>query len=308
MRSDCIAHRAGRRVRAIAALAVVVPAMALALASPALAGPPPQGIFKIFTECPYEDSAVEQCLYAKTTSGEFSLGADAVPITKTLILQAGLVEISGHPNEDELIAATDGETLSKTELSVPGGLSGLVACAGLTKPDREQCETVFEDGYTSVTATLELAASAKPLGIFDEEDLSEETGAALTLPARIHLKNVLLGNSCYVGSAASPIALALTTGETDPPAGFTPIEGAFGTPDVLEQYGQQLLRITEDSLVENDFSEPGAEGCGEYAGTKGFLDSTIDAKLKLPDGAGYNTASFDGELNLATSAAVIASK
>lgn len=234
--------------------------------------------------------------------------ADAVPITKTLILQAGLVEISGHPNEDELIAATDGETLSKTELSVPGGLSGLVACAGLTKPDREQCETVFEDGYTSVTATLGLAASAKPLGIFDEEDLSDETGAALTLPARIHLKNVLLGNSCYVGSAASPITLALTTGETDPPTRFTPIRGAFGAPDVLEQYGQQLLRIAEDSLVENDFAEPGAEGCGEYAGTKGFLDSTIDAKLKLPDGAGYNTASFDGELNLATSAAVIASK
>lgn len=190
---------------------------------------------------------------------------------------------------------------------MPGGLSGLVACEGLTKPDREQCETVFEDEYTGVTATLELAASA-PLGIFDEEDLSDETGAALTLPARIHLKNVLLGNSCYVGSAASPITLALTTGETDPPAGFTPIEGAFGTSDVLEQYGQQLLRITEDSLVENDFAEPGAEGCGEYAGTKGFLDSTIDAKLKLPDGAGYNTASFDGELNLATSAAVIASK
>jgi hypothetical protein len=308
MRSDCIAHRAGRRALAIVALAVVVPAMALALASPALAGTPPQGIFKIFTECPYGDKTVEQCLYAETTSGEFSLGTDTVPIAKTLILQAGLTEISGHPSEYELIAATDGETLSEPALSVPGGLSGMVACAELTKPEREQCETVFENSLTGVTATLELVASSKSLGILDEEDLIEEMGAALTLPVRIHLKNVLLGNSCYIGSAASPITLALTTGETDPPAGFTPIRGAFGAPEVLEQYGQELLRITEDSLVENDFAEPGAEGCGEYASTKGFLDSSIDGKLKLSNGAGNYTAIFDGELNLATSVAVIASK
>ncbi len=306
MRNDCITHRAGRHVLAIAALAVVVPAMALALASPALAGTPPKGIFKIFTECPYEDKAVEQCLYAETTSGEFSLGTDTVPITKTLILQAGLAEISGHPSEYELIAATNGETLYAPALSVPGGLSGMIACAGLTKPEREQCETVFENSLTGVTATLELVASSK--SILDEENLIEETGAALTLPVRIHLKNVLLGSSCYVGSAASPITLALTTGETNPPAGFTPIQGAFGALEVQEEYSQELLRITEDSLVENSFAEPGAEGCGEYAGSKGFLDSIIDAKLKLSNGAGDNTAIFDGELNLATSAAVIASK
>lgn len=307
MRSDCSAHRAGGRVLAIAALAVVVPAMVLGLASPALAGPP-QGIFKVFTECPYGVKTVEQCLYAETTSGEFSLGTDTVPIAKTLTLQAGLTEISGHPSEYELIAATDGETLSDSELSVPGGLSGMVTCSELTKPEREQCETIFENSLTGVTATPELMAGSKPLGILDEEDLVEEMGAALTLPVRIHLKNVLLGNSCYVGSATSPITLALTTGETSPPAGFTPIRGAFGAPEVLYEYGQELLRITEDSLVENDFAEPDAEGCGEYAGTKGFLDPIIDAKLKLANGAGNYTAIFDGEMKLATSAAVIASQ
>jgi hypothetical protein len=306
MLSNCITHRASRRILATTSIALIVPVTALVLAAPAFAGP--KGIFAIFNECTTENVEVTQCLYAKTTSGEFSVGTSKVPITKPLVLQGGLVLTEPEtPEEYYLIAAKNGETLSKTELRVPVGLSGLVDCEALATPFREECTTIFEDEDTGVTATLELVASSGHFAVFNEAALREETGAALTLLTRIHLQNTFLGHSCYVGSAVSPVKLALTTGATHPPTGFTSLKGAFGKQETLTEKGETALRITGDSLVENDFSEPGAEGCGEYAGVKGFLDSTIDLKLKLPDEAGENTAIFDGELNLASSAAVIAS-
>jgi hypothetical protein len=314
MLGNCISHRASGRALATTAIAPLVSVMALALAAPAFAEP--KGIFKIFNECTTENKEVTECLYAKTTSGEFTVGADKVPIGKTLVLQGGLVSAGNHENPKEyyLIAAKNGETLSKTEQTVPGGLTGFVGCEELKgegveeKLIREECRVVYEDKDTAVTATLELVASAKHLAVFNEAALREEKGPALTLLARIHLKNAFLGSSCYAGSEASPMKLTLTSGETHPPTGFKAIKGAFGKQETLEEKGESARRIVSDSLVENDFSEPGVEGCGEYAGLKGFLDSIIDQKVKLPNKAGENTAIFDGELNLASSAAVIASE
>lgn len=159
-----------------------------------------------------------------------------------------------------------------------------------------------------MTAVLELVASSKHLAVFNEAALHEEKGTGLALLVRIHLKNPFLGSSCYVGSEASPVKLNLTTGETDPPAGFKAIKGAFGKQETLEEKGQTALLISGDSLVENAFSEPGVEGCGEFSGIKGFLDSALDQRLKLPSKAGESSAILKGELNLASSEAVIASE
>lgn len=293
----------------MAAIALAVPLPALAAAAPAFAEP--KGIFKIFNECTTENKEVTQCLYDKTTSGEFSVGSSKVPISKSLVLQGGLVP-TGNPTEYYLLAAKNGETLTKTELSVPGGLTGLLGCGEIKgegfyeKTLRAECMTIFEEKMTAVTATIELVASAKHLAVFNEGALREEKGTALALLARIHLKNSFLGTACYVGSEANPVKLNLTTGETHPPTGFKSIKGAFGKQETLEEKGQKALRITGDSLVENDFAEPGAEGCG---GIYSFIiDPIIDQKLKLPSKAGENTAIFDGELNLAGSEAVIASE
>jgi hypothetical protein len=304
--------RASRRALVTTAVTLIVPLAALILATPASAEP--KGIFKIFNQCTVENKEVTRCLYDKTTSGEFSVGTSKVPINNSLILQGGLVSTGNHehPSEYYLLAAKNSETLSKTELAVPGGLTGLIGCGeikgeGLSeKLLREDCKTIYEQKMTSVTAVLELVASAKHLATFNEAALSEEKGTALTLLVRIHLKNAFLGSSCYVGSEANPVKLTLTTGETHPPAGFKSLKGAFGKQETLEEKSQKALRITGDSLVENDFSEPGAEGCG---GTYSFLiDPIIDQKLKLPNKAGENTAIFDGEVNLASSEAVIASE
>ena len=201
---------AGLRTRtlAIAVTALVLPVTALASASPAMAEP--KGIFKIFKECPTEVPVVTVCNYNTTTSGEFKLGSTTVPINKTIIQQGGLIPTGNPENEREFFGypAKNGESLSKTALNVPGGLTGLIKCETLAEPFRALCKIALESGPLEVTATTELVANEKNPVIFNEQALSEEKGTAVTLPVRVHLKNTFLGNSCYIGSESSPLDAA----------------------------------------------------------------------------------------------------
>ena len=257
-----------KRIPVMAAMALIVPLTAMAFASPAMAEP--KGIFKIFKECPTEVPVVTLCSYAQTTGGEFALGSTKVPINKTITLQGGDIPTGNPANEREFFAypAKNGESLSKTELNVPGGLLDLINCeeikgSGLIETFfRNLCKSTFEHGVTEVTATTELVANEKNPSIFNEFALATETGTALVLPLRVHLKNALLGNSCYIGSESSPLQLHLTTGATSPPKGFKSIHGKLGTTETLEEVvaGKELsmLRVSNNSLVDNTFSAPGA--------------------------------------------------
>ena len=100
----------------------------------------------------------------------------------------------------------------------------------------------------------------------------------------------------------------MTDGETHPPVGFKPLRGTLGEPETLAEKEQVMLHLTKNVLVDNTFSAPGAEGCGELLFVKGFLDSIVDGKVKIPNKAGENEAVLKGELNAATSEAVIASE
>jgi len=308
---------AGLRTRtlAIAVTALVLPVTALASASPAMAEP--KGIFKIFKECPTEVPVVTVCNYNTTTSGEFKLGSTTVPINKTIIQQGGLIPTGNPENEREFFGypAKNGESLSKTALNVPGGLTGLIKCETLAEPFRALCKIALESGPLEVTATTELVANEKNPVIFNEQALSEEKGTAVTLPVRVHLKNTFLGNSCYIGSESSPLELHLTTGATSlasPPAGWKSIHGKKGTPETLEEKGLVSLRVKNNSLVDNTFAAPGAEGCGEatilFIKFKGFLDGVVNEKSKIPNKAGENTAILNGELAAASSEEVILSE
>jgi hypothetical protein len=314
MLKDRSKHSAGIRKRtlATAALALILPVTALASASPAMAEP--KGIFKIFNQCPTEIPSVLVCNYAQTTSGEFKLGSTTVPINQTITLQGGLVPLAPESPEYFAVPAKNGESLSKTALNVPGGITGLIKCEeikgeGLAeKFFRTLCKETLEKGITAVTATTELVANAHNPVLLNEFNLSEEEGTALTLPIRVHLKNPLLGNSCYIGSEASPLQLHLTTGETHPPAGFTPLHGARGTGETLEEKEQRMFRLKGNSLVDNTFSAPGSEGCGEFLFLNGFLDGLVNAKIKIPNKAGENAAVLTGTLSQALAAAVVASE
>ncbi len=297
--------------RRVVVIGIAVLAVTLASASSALAEP--KGIFNVFKDCPVEASGNALCTYAETTSGEFTIGTSKVPINKTLVLQTGAVSTGGaNPNEYFLTPAKDGNTLSKTALNVPGGLAGLINCeeikgSGLLEVlERGTCKTAFENGVTGVTATTELVANKSNPIVLNLATLFLEEGTALTLPLRVHLKNPLLGESCYIGSEASPIELHLTTGATSPPPPNTSIHGKVGTVLEEEEKGVSLVVDTENTLVDNAFSAPAAEGCGGLAAI--LLDPIIDVKIGLPSASGHNTAILNGTLRTATEESVLASE
>jgi len=294
-------------------LIVVAIALIASLAVVSTAAAEPKGIFKKFSDCPTEDPGVALCQYGETTSGEVAIGSEKVPINKTIILQAGAVHTGGaNFNEYFLVPPKDGMTLSKTELNVPGGLAGLINCeeikgSGLFEViERGTCKATFENGLTGVTMVTEYVGTTANPGILNLTNLVEESGTGVVLPTRSHLKNPLLGGSCYIGSAASPIQLHLTDGTTSPPPPNKPIKGKFGTPESEVENGFEATAVREDSLVDNSFSVPVAEGCGGFFAF--LLDPIIDAKLGLPSASGNNTAILNGTLYSAETEAVIASE
>jgi hypothetical protein len=287
--------------------------VSLVLVSPALAEP--KGIFKVFKECPTEIPGIALCNFTQVTSGEFSIGTVKVPIDKTIIIQGGDLKTGNPENPREFFAlpAKNGESMSMTELDVPGGLLGFVKCEevkgkGFRKLCKQAVESLTKNHLTRVTATMEPVDNAKTPVIFNEFAFGREAGAALTLPLRVHLKNPFLGKSCYIGSESNPLVLHLTDGETHPPTGFKPLHGAFGEPETLEEKEQVMARITGSSLVDNTFSAPGAEGCGNFFFGKDFLDPFINEKFRIPNKAGENAVVLNGELNAAGPEAVIASE
>jgi hypothetical protein len=254
---------AGAHYRRVFATMFVLAAIALlTAASSALAGL--QQEYVKFSDCPVENPHTNACVFAQTTSGEFKIGSKTVPITKTITIQGGI-----NNETNELIPAADGNTLSKTPLTLPGGLVGIEL-----------------DGITEVTATAELAGTA----ILNAAALNEEKGVAAELPVKIKLSNPALGESCYIGSDAEPVVLRLTTATTNPPPPNAPISGKRGNVEPFRDPG--IIYITDNTLVDNAFSAPGVTGCGGPLSL--VVDPVVDLDAGLPAEAGHNTAILNG--------------
>jgi hypothetical protein len=284
----------------------------LGLANTALAAP--KGIFSVFSECPTSTSSVVLCQYARNTSGELAIGSLVVPITEPGTLQSGLASTENPENRKEYfyVPAKDGNTLSKTEESIPGGLGSVVDCEAimgervLETLERRICMAILKTKEPKATAIAELVATAENPAILDIRAFAREEGVANTLPIRIHLKGGLLGPHCYIGSTTDPIELQLTTGTTSPPPPNSPIHGALGSPSILEEGGLLLSHDVEYRAVDNAFSVPVADGCGGPFST--LIDQAVDARIGLPSSAGHNTVVFNGESWTATAEVVIASE
>lgn len=298
-----------RRRNLIPAAVLAALVTAFAVASPALASP--KGPYEPFAQCPAgtiaKISEESLCVVAHTTSGEFKLKSTSVPINKTITLQGGAVP-NGEPSAYDLVPALNGESLSKTELNVPGGLLDLINCEEIKGNgifeiiERASCKAVFENKTTGVTSVTELVATASNPAVFNFENFLGEHGSALTMPVRVHLKNPLLGSNCYIGSESNPIELHLTTGTTSPPPPNKPITGNVGHFEEADL----ILTDRENKLVDNAWSAPAASGCGEFFSF--LIDPILDSKLGLPSAAGNNTAILGGELKVTPAAAVVASE
>jgi len=261
----------------------------------------PTGEFAQFGECPLSNPVTALCIYSESNGGFFQIGKKTVPLKNPVILQGGLEE--GGSETSHLIAAENGETLSKTPQTVPGGLLGVEAPKWWPLFLQNLFNEFINNGATGVTATVELAApaSAVEVGLLN---FLTESGDALVLPVKIKLSNAFLGSNCYIGSNAKPVTINFTTGETSPPAPNKPIHGSVGSVEFNET--GSLVTLSGGSLVNNSFAAPKASGCGGLFSF--FVDPFVDSLIGLPSPAGTNTAILEGKFQLASAEAVKASE
>ena len=292
-----VPRRVGRTVPLLAGLAACIAVFAFAAPAMALK---PTGDYVNFGDCPLKNPSVALCVFATTTSGEFKIGSTQVPLSKTVTLQGGLILIE-ELSVVQFVPAEDGNTLSKTPQTVPGGLLKILAPTGWPEILRNIFNEFINKGITGVTATTELVG---PVGISVANELNG-TGTALTLPIRVHLENTFLGPSCYIGSKTKPVTVDFTTGTTSPPPPNTPISGSVG--ELTAKDGGNIIAVNKNSLVNNSFAAPVAEGCGSqilFGLFTGIIDSAVDSQLGLPSAAGHNTAILNGKQELGVVTAV----
>jgi hypothetical protein len=283
---ECVTGISRRMLMLVVGLASTL-AM-LGVASPAMAAL--EGELAVFEQCPTSNAQLVACIYGKTSSGEFVVGNKTVPITNPITIQGGFTR-NKETGAEEFVGAANGETISKSPQTVPGGLAGLIKCNEIHELVlRLTCELTFQNGLTGVTATTELAAPASDI-VLNEANLIQRKGIALSLPIKVKLSNPFLGSGCYIGSNAHPIILELTTGTTNPPPPNKPISGKVG--NVIGNQEGTILYVKENTLVNNSFAAPGVEGCGAVPL---LIDPVVDLQSGLPAAAGHNTAILNDQL------------
>jgi len=221
-----------------------------------------------FTHCPAgvvsnpgTGATTSTCVASVGSGGTFKLGKTLVTLKPGVTLQGGL---GSRPEGFGFVQANDGRTLSGPDQSVPGGVLGVAIIQDLLP------------GVTNIAAEVRLVG--KPELVL---------GAALnvTLPVQVRLKNVLLGPRCVIGTAENPITLHLTTGTTQPPEGVEPMTGTGGTV-TQPPMGANVLEFVGQTLVDNTFAVPGAQGCGAL----GLLNKVVNLKSGLPAAPGVSHA------------------
>jgi hypothetical protein len=281
----------------------LVGALLSALLIPATsASAAPTGEFAQFAQCPYNNPDMFLCVYDVRSSGSVTTGKKTVPIKNPVTLQGG-IEINEETGESIFHGAKNGVTLSKAAQPVPGGLLGVVAPTWWPNFIENWFNNLINEGFTGVTATVELARPASEVEVDLNALLSETNDPALILPVKIKLDNAILGSNCYIGSSSNPVYWKLTVGETSPPPPNKPIKGSIGEGTSNEE--GSLLKFTGNRLVDNSFSVPGTSGCG---GIFSFLvDPLVSSVVGVPSPAGTNTAILEGTLENGFAPAVAAS-
>jgi hypothetical protein len=262
----------------------------------------PSGDYAPFADCPLSNPATDLCIFAQTEGGELMIGRKAIPIANAMTLRGGVHEDQASGRQT-FIGAEDGNTFSKTPQIIPGGVFKIAAPHSLPGFVQDIFNEFVDREATGLTATTEFAAPASAVGV-NTQDLVEAKGIGLSLPVKIKLNNPLLGEGCYIGSNADPIAIPLTTGSIASSKLHKPIEGKPGHAQFKDEYN--LVTIKEDSLINDSFPSPRPTGCG---GMLAFLvGPAINAELGLPVAAGHNEAILDGVLKTANAPAVKASE
>jgi hypothetical protein len=277
----------------VSLLAILIPA---ASANAALTGE-----YARFEICPTANFVVDGCVYAETNSGNFVMGKKSVPLVNQVVLKGGFDSDDGSIFGNlTFVAPTDGVTLSKSPQPVPGGLTGIVAPSWWPSLLRNLFNETINNGFTGVTATVELAAPASAIKFNAAAELFG-VGTALAMPVKVKLSNPFLGSNCYIGSNSNPLKLNLTTGATSPPPPNTSISGNPGELAVIEE--GNIIATKNNKLVDNSFAAPGANGCGGIL-FSWAVDPFVESIVGVPSAAGTNTAILEGSTYIADGNAV----
>lgn len=259
MKSKHLAKLLGAVVAAITAVAMVAPA--------AQATTPAPG-YEAFAGCPSpaELPTIKSCVRTVIDGGHFQMGSKDVPLTNPITLAGGIAQ-------GGFVVANSKGGLTPVKQQVPGGIIGITGFDWLVN-------FLSLEGL-KLYAVTELAGQPK-------------TGETLSLPIKVHLINPVLGNSCYVGSVSSPIALNLTYGTTSPPPPNKPITG---TPPEFSFDSAGIIHADNGVLVDNSFSAPGASGC--VLTLFGFipisLNGIVNSQSGLPAAAGTNATAQNND-------------
>jgi len=283
----------------VAGVAVGAMLVASVFAATALAASHnPTGEYAQFKECPLNTVTVTDCIFSVSNGGEFTVGKKTVPLVNPVTLQGGA---EGTGAETKFYGAENGDTLSKTAQPVPGGLLGITAPTWWPKFVQDWFNGLINEGFTGVTATVELAGPTKgflPGVKVNTENLLLQEGTALGLPTKIKLSNAILGSNCYIGSDKAPVQLNFTTGKSGS------LEGSVGEVTFNEEF--TIVTISGGKLVDGLFAAPGASGCGGIFSF--FIDPLVNSILGTPSGSGKNKAVLEGKLQDANAGAVKASE
>lgn len=256
------------------------------------------GEYARFSKCPYTNVSTEFCIYAETTGGSFVTGAKTVPLKNPTLLQGGLTGAEQDFTKPfSLVAATSGDTLSKSAQPVPGGLLGITAPSWWPQILKDLFNETINNGFTGVSATVEIAGPVSGVKV-NVANAIQENGAAFTLPVKVKLSNPFLGSNCYIGSSSNPIKLGLTTGTTSPPGPNKPIKG---NPGELVEPAFGVIALKANKLVDNSFAAPGASGCGGIL-FSWAVDPLVNSIVGVPSAAGTNSAILEGTTYLANAA------
>jgi hypothetical protein len=285
-------------------LAVVALVAVLAPVSSAGAAPfHPTGEYAQFNYCPLGRTTLTACFRSEATSGFITMGKKTVPIKNPVVLQGGL-EYLDLSETVPLIAAQDGNTLTKAAQPVPGGLLGVTAPTWWPSILRDLFNETINNGFTGVTATMELAAPSNSVKVTAQSVFTQQ-GTAVSMPVKVKLSNPFLGSECYIGSNSNPIKLNLTSGTTSPPPPNQPITGSAGS--FAQNEAGTILTGLNTKLVDNAFAAPGASGCGGIL-FSWAVDPFVNSIVGVPSAAGTNTAVLENTVKLADPNAIRASE
>jgi hypothetical protein len=249
-------------VRLSGAIAVVF--AAISVTAPLVQAQTPDPRYSRFAGCPspkteYPGARIT-CVRGTITGGHSRLGKAEVPFSVPVGFSGGVEELF----EPVPLLASPSGGLEPVKQPVPLGSTKLAWLANILGPKLPAFYAVSE------------IAGAPTLDLFSTH-----------LPIRVHLVSSALNGSCYIGSAANPIVLNLTTGTTSPPPPAKPITGDGGVPRFEPEL--EIQSLLDRVMVDNTFAVPAAGGCALklFGGALSVnIDKLLNSVLGLPAPAG----------------------